>query len=109
MPTLRLVKLECVKKDDTVGKDEIDVRVDGVTLVGPLSMGRNDVVSLNATTSFTSSAKVNLLEEDSGLNGSDDDLGTLTIKDTLAGLGDLTGEFHARTGADYHLTYRVDA
>ena len=109
MQTLHLIKLECVKKDDTVGNDEIDVRVDGVTLVGPLSIRRNDVVALNSTTSFSCSVKVNLLDEDSGLNGADDDLGTLTIKDTLAGLGDLAGEFHARKGADYHLTYRVDA
>ena len=110
MATLRIVTLECVKKQDPgLGKDEVVIKVDGTTLAGPFKMGRNDKVTVNASTSFSGSTKVNLTELDSGLNFKDDDLGTVTVKDTVAGLGDQTTDFHDLTGADYHMTFRVDA
>jgi hypothetical protein len=109
MSTLRIVTLECVKKQDLgLGKDEVVIKVDGLALAGPFTMGRNDKVTVNATRSFSGFAKVNLTELDGGLNFKDDDLGTVTVKDNVAGLGDQTSEFHALAGADYHMTYRVD-
>lgn len=107
MSTLRIATLECVKKQESIGKDEIVIKVNGNTLAGPFEMGRNDKITVNASTSFTGSASVNLTELDSGLNFKDDNLGTVTIKATVAGLGNQTTEFHSLKGADYHMVYSV--
>jgi len=48
--------------------------------------------------------QVTLIEAD---GGKDDDLGTVTIRDSLAGDGNQTAFFNAKTHADYHMTYDV--
>ncbi|MFI5592072.1 hypothetical protein ACIA5G_43985 [Amycolatopsis sp. NPDC051758] len=104
MPELHIKNLKCVKKQDTVGKDSAILRVNGATVSGPHLLGKGDDVTLNTLRTFTSSISVTLIEEDAG---ADDDLGTVTITDSQAGIGTLTAFFNARTHADYHMTYDV--
>jgi hypothetical protein len=104
MAELHIKSLKCVKKHDPTGKDEAKLQINGSTIAGPLSLGKGDSVTLNAREDFTGSVQVTLIEEDAG---KDDNLGTVTIKDTLAGDGDQTAVFNAKTHADYHMTYDV--
>lgn len=104
MTELHIKTLKCVKKDDLIGKDEVVVQVNGGTVSGPHKLGKGDSVTLNTLRSFTSSAKVTLIDED---GGKDDTLGTVTITDSQAGIGTLTAFFNALAGADYHMTYDV--
>jgi hypothetical protein len=104
MATLTIKEVECVKKQTTVGRDQIHVHVNGTHLVGPLTMGTKDVVTLSATFNFTNSANIELIEEDPG---TDDNLGTVTATAAQAGLGTLSGTFHRLSGADYHIKYSV--
>ena len=106
MPTLTIVDVECVKKQTTVGRDEIHVHVNGGHLAGPLTMGTKDVITLNAVVNFTSSAAIELIEVDPG-GGNDDNLGTVTATASQAGLGTQSGNFHRLPGADYHIRYSV--
>lgn len=104
MPQLHIKTLKCVKKDDVIGKDEVVVQMNGVTISGPHKLGKGDDVTLNTLRSFTNPAKVTLIDED---GGKDDNLGSVTITDTQAGIGTLTAFFNALPGADYHMTYDV--
>jgi hypothetical protein len=104
MAELHIRTLKCVKKHDPLDKDEAVLQADGVTVSGPHKMGKGDVVTLNTLRAFTGSVRVKLLEQDAG---ADDDLGTVTITDTQAGIGSLTAFFNAKTHADYHMTYDV--
>jgi hypothetical protein len=104
MAQLHIKTLKCVKKDDVIGKDEASLQVGGVTISGPHTLGKGDDVTLNTLRAFTGSIKVTLIEVDSG---KDDDLGSVTITDTQAGIGNLTGFFNTKTSADYHMTYDV--
>ncbi|MFT4165444.1 MAG: hypothetical protein QM650_09400 [Microlunatus sp.] len=101
---LQLSKLKCNRKQDTVGRDDPKILVDGKTVYGPGDIGRGETVNLNRTALFTTSAQVQLVEVDAG---NDDDMGTITIRGAAqVGQGDQVGEFH-RTHADYELTYQV--
>lgn len=103
---LQLLKLTCSRKQDTVGRDEPKLVVDGKTVYGPGDIGRGGTLTLNRTALFTTSAQVQLLEVDAG---SDDDMGTVTVRGSAqVGQGVQTAEFH-RTHADYSLTYEVEA
>jgi hypothetical protein len=88
MATLTITKLECVKKRDPIGRDEVDiwVAVDGgseVWLSGPhaLDKSRNDdEVRINAVQVFTDTVRIRLKERDGARGGSNDlDLGTKTV------------------------------
>ena len=101
---LELKELKCIRKQDTVGNDDPKILVDGRTVYGPGSIGKGGKVVLNRTALFTSTAQVQLIEVDSG---SDDDMGTITVRGaSQVNQGTQTGEFH-RTNADYELTYTV--
>ncbi|WIX98709.1 hypothetical protein QRX60_32185 [Amycolatopsis mongoliensis] len=104
MAELHIKKLKCVKKDDVIGRDEASLQVDGVTISGPHTLGKGDAVTLTAKRTFTGSIKVTLVDED---GGKDDVLGSVTITETQAGIGDLLAFFNALPGADYHMTYDV--
>jgi hypothetical protein len=106
MAELHIKTLKCVKKHDLVGPDEAVLKVNGVKVAGPLSMGKGDEVTLNTFHEFTGSVVVTLIEED---KGTDDNLGTATIPDTQVGVGTLEAFFNAKPGADYHMTYDVHA
>jgi hypothetical protein len=106
MATLKILEVECVKVQDSTGKDEISVEVDGAHLSGPHEMGRKDVITLNATHTFTGSVAITLMEEDPG---TDDNLGTVWARESQIGQGTLTGTLHRLSGADYHIKYYVVA
>jgi hypothetical protein len=108
MATLTVEEIECVRKQDALlGPDEVRIDFDGSRLAGPLSMRRNDVITVNASRSFTGSADIVLVEEDPGDN--DDVLGRRTVSDAEAGLGQREATFHELPGADYHIRYFVEA
>lgn len=106
MAELHITTLTCVKKQDATGKDEATLQINGVTFSGPHPLGKGDSVTLNARHPFTTSVPVKLVEQDPG---TDDELGTVTVSDSLAGLGNQAGVFHALSGADYHMAYHVHA
>jgi hypothetical protein len=106
MAELHIKTLKCVKKDDVIGKDEVRLRANGVTISGPHKLGKGDTVALNARPPFSGSIKVTLVDED---GGKDDVLGSVTVTETQAGLDTLTAFFNALPGADYHMTYDVHA
>ncbi len=103
---LELTKLTCIHKQDSIGKDEPELKVDGVTVYGPGSLGRGDSVTLNRSAVFIGKAQVQLIEVDAGSN---DDMGTVTVTGSAdVGKGSRVKEFH-RTNSDYALTYKVVA
>lgn len=103
---LQLTKLKCIRKQDTVGRDDPKIIVDGRTVYGPGDIGKGETVSLNRTAFFNGTAQVQLVEVDAG---SDDDMGTVTVRGSAqVDQGAQKAEFH-RTHADYELTYSVIA
>ena len=80
MTELHIKTLNCVKKQDTVGKDKAVLKIGGRTIGGPYLMAKGDELSVNITEPFTGSVQVTLMEEDAG---ADDNLGTVTVHDTL--------------------------
>ena len=104
MAELHIKTLKCVKKQATLGLDEAKLTINGSTISGPHSLGKGDSVTLNTFKTFSGSVKVTLMEEDPG---TDDNLGSVTITDSQAGIGTLTAFFNALPGVDYHMTYDV--
>lgn len=117
MTTLNLTKLECIKKRDPMGKDEVDIYVsvdDGteVFLSGPhfLDKSKNDdEVQLGATKGFTDKIRIRLKERDGDRGGSNDlDLGTTTVyqddKHDRTYEHNFTGN---NGGVHYTLSYKV--
>ena len=117
MPTLNITKLECVKKRDPIGKDEIDIYVsvdDGteVFLSGPHFLDRSkndDEVTLSATKPFTDKIRIRLKERDGERGGNNDlDLGTRDVHQDER--HDTTYKFPFtgnNGGVVYNLSYQV--
>ena len=104
MTELHIKTLTCVKKQDTVGKDNAVLKIGGRTIGGPYLLAKGDSLSVNITEPFTGSVQVTLMEEDAG---TDDNLGTVTIYDTLPNLDNQDSVFHRLSGADYHMVYHL--
>lgn len=104
MAELHIRNLKCVQRQDAVGRDRAYLKINGRTVAGPYSMAKGDNVWVNVTEPFTGEVELTLMEEDSG---PDDDLGSVDIRDSLAGDGILTAFFNAKTNAVYHMTYDV--
>ena len=105
MAEVHIRDLHCVKRQDPVGKDRAYLQINGRTIAGPFSMGTGDHVWVNVKEGFTGEEVfVTLMEEDAG---PDDNLGRVRIDAGLVGDGIHTGTFHAKAGADYHMTYDV--
>lgn len=117
MPTLNVIKLECVKKRDPIGKDELDVYVtpdegSEVFLSGPhfLDKSRNDdEVTLSATRTFTEKIRIRLKERDGDRGGNNDlDLGSKDVYQDERRDTTYTVPFTGNNGrVVYHLSYRV--
>ncbi|TDE95870.1 hypothetical protein EXU48_06310 [Occultella glacieicola] len=108
---LELVKVHCEKKQDTIGKDEVQVIVGGKVLFGGNAGGTiakgGDIHLTGRSAFFTNSVQVQLVEVDAGSNN--DDLGTATIQGKAdVGRGTLKREF-TRNNASYTLSYEVSA
>jgi hypothetical protein len=86
-------------------KDETIVQRNSSKVSGLHKLVKGDAVTLNYRRNFTGSAVVTLIEQDAG---QDDNLGSITIKDTQAGTGDRTANFDFQQNADYTMTYRVN-
>ena len=104
MAELHIRDLHCVQRHDPVGKDSAYLQINGRTIAGPYSMGKGDHVWVNVKEGFTGEVSVTLMEQDAG---PDDNLGTVKIRDTVDDGGILKAYFHAKTHADYHMTYDV--
>ncbi|MEU8234100.1 hypothetical protein AB0C12_31320 [Actinoplanes sp. NPDC048967] len=101
---LQLTSLTCKRKQDTIGRDEPQLFVNGVSVYGPGDIGKGETVDLRPrTTVFTSVAHIALVEVDPG---SDDQLGVVTAIGGQAGHGPQRGEFHL-PNADYEITFQV--
>ena len=106
MAELHIKSLTCVKKQTSGdARDRASLRIDGHTVSGPHILGQGKSVTLNFRRQFTNKLPVQLVEEDG--NSADDDLGTVTVRDTLAGQGDKIGNFNAAPHAQYEMTYNV--
>ena len=108
MATLKITELKCVKKQDSISKDEVRIDVDDIRgFSGPHTMKKKQALRLSATHTFAGCARIKLYEEDK--NSRDDYLGDHTIKEEEAGLGTRVAHFNERTKADYHIKYYVTA
>jgi hypothetical protein len=115
--TLNITKLECVKKRDPIGKDEIDiyVSVDGgsdVFLSGPhfLDKSKNDdEVTLNGTKAFETKIRIRLKERNGTRGGNNDlDLGTEYVYQDEKHNKTYTVPFSANNGGVvYNLSYKL--
>ena len=105
MAEVHIRNLKCVQRQDAVGRDRAYLQINGRTVAGPYSMAKGDNVWVNVKEGFTGEEVfVTLMEEDAG---PDDNLGRVRIDAGLVGDGIHTGTFHAKAGADYHMTYDV--
>jgi hypothetical protein len=103
---LHIKSLTCINKQTTgTAKDRASLQVDGRTVSGPHILGPGKSVTLNSRGPFTNKVAVTLVEQDG--NSADDVLGTVTVRDTLAGKGDKIGNFDAAPHAQYQMIYRV--
>src|SRR3954451_18932125 len=106
MAELLIKPVKCIRKADPgFDKAEPIVQVNSSTASGPHKLGKGDSVTLNYRRDFTGSLVVTLIEQDAG---QDDSLGSVTIKDTQAGVGDRIANFDFQQNADYTMTYRVN-
>jgi hypothetical protein len=118
MPKAKFVSLVCNKPDDIsegdsgfdVGReDEPYLMVDNKRIwSGRMGMGDVKDLSVIDPIDFKDSMRVQLRERDAGYaSGTDDQLGSFTIKALQAGLGELEHQFRRRK-ARYTLTYKVE-
>ena len=117
MPTLNLTKLECKKKRDPIGKDEIDIYLsvdDGpeAFVSGPhfLDKSKNDdEVQLSSTKPFTEKIRIRLKERDGDRGGNNDlDLGSKTVYSDEKLHTTYPHNFTANNGrVEYTLSYKL--
>jgi hypothetical protein len=101
---LQLIALTCHRRQDTVGRDEPKLLVNGVSVYGPGDIGKGETVDLRPrSVVFTSVAHIALVEVDSG---ADDQLGTVTASRGQSGKGPQRGEYQL-PNADYEITFQV--
>ncbi|MFI7542141.1 hypothetical protein [Actinoplanes sp. NPDC049599] len=101
---VQLTSLTCNRRQDTIGRDEPQLFVNGVSVYGPGDIGKGETVDLRPRSAvFTSVAHLALVEVDAG---SDDSLGVVTAIAGQSGQGAQRGEFHL-TNADYSITFQV--
>ena len=101
---VQLTSLTCDRRQDTIGRDEPQLFVNGVSVYGPGDIGKGETVDLRPRSAvFTSVAHMALYEVDSG---SDDALGVVTAIAGQSGKGAQRGEFHL-PNADYAITFQV--
>lgn len=118
MPTLNITKLECIKKRDIVGKDELDIytTVDQGSetfLSGPhfLDKSKNDdEVTLSAKKDFDEKIKIRLKERN-GTRGGNNDLvltPSKTVYEDERHNTTYTAVFKANNGkVVYNLCYKI--
>ena len=103
MAKLTLHRLKCVKLQDSISEDEIEVWIGGVKVGGPYGVHKNGEVGLEISRTFTGSTSVQLREIDS--NSKYDNLGLRPVLDT-PDTSDIL-QFDAANKAFYTVTYSV--
>lgn len=87
------------------GKDDTYLTVNGRQLGGEIGFTTGQYSTVNLGTGFENSARVELFDADSGLNGKDDNLGGFTVTGVPT-----TGQVITRvsgSGSTYDVYYRV--
>jgi hypothetical protein len=62
MPTMRLTKLYCERKQDVTGEDETQIRVNGIVKWGPGKFEKGESATMNVPVSFGEVAEVKVEE-----------------------------------------------
>lgn len=107
MAKLRLISIFCKETEDTTGADEPKILVNGKDVWrGSLNDRQSASLSGLPLIEFTSTAKIELYDRDSGGLDDDDFLGSHEAKASEAGLGEKRPSF-TRDGANYVITYEV--
>ncbi len=107
MARLKLLELRCFKSED-MGGDEAYITVDGSKVWSIDEIEKGETASLRSVppTAFSGSVGVELWDEDTGLFDSDDNLGKMTVDESLVGEDEQDFRFD-QDGADYLLIYVV--
>ena len=105
---LKLISLVCHDTEDWTGADEAYLLVKGRRIWGPQSMNDNDAADLRGVfpVSFTSSARIDLYDQDAGWFDNDDHLGTAYAYASQVGTGEKQVSF-TKSGASYTLFFEV--
>jgi hypothetical protein len=104
MPTIELNSMTCVKLQDSISEDEIEVRVDGTKVAGPIGVHKGEQVMLGGISrTFTGAVTVQLVELDG--NHTPDNLGTRVVDDNPVTGNNLI--FDTAKHAYYTLNYTV--
>jgi hypothetical protein len=99
MAQLTLTELQCIRKQDVVGKDEPVIKIAGIE-VWTGKMGKGDTDSVNRSQRFDDVVKVELLERD---NKKEKLLDSWQITETPQSSKTLTAQ-----GSGYHYELRYD-
>jgi hypothetical protein len=105
MAKLTLHSLKCVKLQDSISEDEIEVWIGGVKVAGPYGVHKNGEVDLEISRTFTGSTSVQLREIDA--NSAYDNLGVRVVNDKPVTGTNLN--FDAAKHAFYTVRYSIAA
>jgi len=106
MATVEFGELTCVKKDDTFGKDEVNIFLNGKFVSGPHKLAKGDSPRVGGKFDFAVRAVI-VLKEVNGNNVTI--LGMQDAEASPARLEDRIAVFHDHPGSDYHLAYTLDS
>jgi hypothetical protein len=104
MATIKLNSIHCERLQDSISEDEIEVRVAGTAVAGPLGVHKDGTVTLGGISrTFTGTVSVQLVELDG--NHTPDNLGTHSVnEDRVTGVNLI---FDQAKHAYYTLNYTV--
>lgn len=104
MSTIKLNSVHCERLQDSISEDEIEVRVGGTKVAGPIGVHKGATVSLGGIArTFTGAVTVQLLELDG--NHTPDNLGSHVIGDDA--VTNVSKDFDTAKHAFYTLNYTV--
>ncbi len=105
MAKLTLHSLTCVKLQDSISEDEIEVWIGGVKVAGPYGVHKGGTVDLEISRTFSGTTSVQLKEIDA--NSAPDNLGIRTVSDKAVSSSNLN--FDAAKHAFYTVHYSIAA
>lgn len=105
MAKLTIHSMKCVKLQDSISEDEIEVLIGGVKVGGPYGVHKGGTVDLEISRTFTGATSIQLREMDA--NSASDNLGIRTVNDNPVTGNNLN--FDAAKHAFYTLRYSIAA
>jgi hypothetical protein len=105
MAKLTLHSMKCVKLQDSISEDEIEVLIGGVKVGGPYGVHKGGTVDLEISRTFEGTTSIQLREMDA--NSASDNLGVRTVNDKPVASSNLN--FDAAKHAFYTLHYSIAA